>query len=468
MVFKNKKFNKFWRFSCSFQLGIPIMVAIAILTAWGTIVEAKLDAYAAKQLVYDSWMMWVAMGLLIYNLTVVVIDRWPWQWRHYPFIFVHAGIIIIIMGGWVTQRYGIDGNMPVVINGKNNYVTLPETDLVIYATFDGDRYSKMYDRPVDFFKKPPSKENPFIIELNGSQIKLTDYVPYGKLNKKVKVVDSDQAGSSIRFQVANMNVKQVETITQTRKNKNAEYNFGPVQVYLGDLSHKNPSKNEISLKPINDQTLEYVIFKKDQAKPYKQGRLKIGELIKTEDWMGLEFRLLDYLPRAVEEWDVVALERPTPMTSSAIYMERGDDKHWMVLNDVIKIFGNNEAYLISYQNRRIDLGFNIQLKNFEVTRYQGTMKAKEYASHVLVSDMKNNSVAPTEANISMNQPMKYAGYTIYQSSFQQDEMTGEPTASVFSVNQDPGRWIKYLGSIVMSFGIVWLFYQRRKKATAQK
>jgi cytochrome c biogenesis protein ResB len=104
-----------------------------------------------------------------------------------------------------------------------------------------------------------------------------------------------------------------------------------------------------------------------------------------------------------------------------------------------------------------------------VIRYQGTSRAKEYAS--LVSVLKNGEAIPAAPEsqektlISMNEPMKYNGYTIYQASFQEDEM-GKPVASVFSVNKDPGRPIKYLGSLVLSFGIVWLFYQRRKKATS--
>ncbi len=89
----------------------------------------------------------------------------------------------------------------------------------------------------------------------------------------------------------------------------------------------------------------------------------------------------------------------------------------------------------------------------------------EYASQVTVQS-KDSDQKITSQLISMNEPMKYAGYTFYQASFEKDEKTGEPVASVFSVNRDPGRWIKYFGSIILSVGIVWLFYQRRKRRTA--
>ncbi len=464
MVFKNKSFNKFWRFSSSFQLGIPILVSIAVLTAWGTIVEAQFDAFAAKKLVFDSWMMWVSMILLVYNLTVVVIDRWPWQKNHYPFITVHTGIITIIFGSWITYQYGIDGQISVPIAGKNNFISVPQTDVVVYATFDGDRYSKIVDREVDFFKSPPTKDDPYSIDLGGDKIEIFEYVKYARLQTKVKAADHDSAGASVRFQLMNENVKQVQQITQSKKDKEASFNLGPAQVYLGRVRALplGGRGNEIFLTPI-DNDLHYTIFHRQKAAPFKTGTIKIGDVVQT-GWMGLELRLLDYLPKAAEEFEVTPYERPTPLTSSAVRIRHKGVERWLVLNDVLKIFGKDSAYLLSYQNRRIALGFQINLEKFDVIRYQGTNKAMEYASMVNVSGAANEP--PINQLISMNEPLKYDGYTIYQASFQEDEMTGQPTASVFSVNKDPGRAVKYIGSTILSLGIVWLFYQRRKRRTA--
>ena len=94
-----KIFTKFWKFSTSFQLGIPVIISIAVLIAYGTIIESEYDAYAARRLIYESWMMYTVMVLLIYNLTMVMVDRLPWQPRHYPFVFVHIGIITTVLGG---------------------------------------------------------------------------------------------------------------------------------------------------------------------------------------------------------------------------------------------------------------------------------------------------------------------------------------------------------------------------------
>jgi hypothetical protein len=133
--------------------------------------------------------------------------------------------------------------------------------------------------------------------------------------------------------------------------------------------------------------------------------------------------------------------------------------HWTQLNDVLKLFTENSVYIVTYGNRRIDLGFDLFLKHFEIGRYHGTNRAASYQSLVETPEGQ-------EILISMNEPLKYKGLTFYQASFQEDE-NFQPTASILSVNYDPGRWIKYLGSLIISLGIIWLFYNKRKSARAQ-
>ncbi|MFN8944981.1 MAG: hypothetical protein ACK5WZ_10205, partial [Pseudobdellovibrionaceae bacterium] len=49
------KFKKYNRPFASLKLAVAIVVAIAVLTAIGTFVEASYDAFAAKKLVYDTY-----------------------------------------------------------------------------------------------------------------------------------------------------------------------------------------------------------------------------------------------------------------------------------------------------------------------------------------------------------------------------------------------------------------------------
>jgi ResB-like family len=172
--------------------------------------------------------------------------------------------------------------------------------------------------------------------------------------------------------------------------------------------------------------------------------------------MDLAFKVIQIYPHAEEIWDFTPVSHPTPMTTSAIQLNLHNKEHWVQLNDVLRFYGKDAMYIFSFGKKRVDMGFDIFLKNFEIGRYQGTMRAASYASQVLLRSGE-------EHRISMNEPLKKNGLTIYQASFQENDR-GEPIASVFSVNEDPGRWIKYFGSLLISVGVLWLFVNKRRQA----
>ena len=100
------------------------------------------------------------------------------------------------------------------------------------------------------------------------------------------------------------------------------------------------------------------------------------------------------------------------------------------------------------------LPFEIFLEKFTIGNDPGTTKAATYESQVKVKDAARG--VEKSQLISMNEPMEHGGYTFYQASYQLRE--GQPPVSVFSVNFDPGRWVKYLGSLIMCLGIGLMFW----------
>ena len=170
-------------------------------------------------------------------------------------------------------------------------------------------------------------------------------------------------------------------------------------------------------------------------------------------WMGLELRILRYFPHAQENWKIEKRDVPTPLTTEALQVEFQGKSQWILLNDTMKFFTDTAVYFLTYANRRMDVGFPIILSDFLVDNYQGTARAKSYKSSVVIPDQG-------KYEISMNEPLKHNGFTIYQASFQNGPM-GKPVASIFSINRDPGRWLKYLGSLIMTVGIILLFYFKK-------
>lgn len=453
-----RKINKFFCWG-PWQIIIPIVLAMAI--AAGTIVESRYDAQAAGKLVYHTWWMYLILLQLCMTLIAVMIDRWPWKKRHGPFLAAHVGILLLLLGSVFTKYYGLDGTMRFPIGGKSRLVTIPNTDLTIWSSFDGDRFSKIIEQEVDFFLNPPSKK-PFSIDLPEDTMSVIHYEPYILSSRQVVATDSTRAGSAVRFQLVNDNANINDWLLQSKKDQPVSNKFGLAELTVGpvpkELIPHGRGENELFLTPLPDgKKLSYMLFYKDPTRKPLKGVLQEGDTFQT-NWMGLQFRLLRYLPKAEEQFDFKVVSRPSEMTTSAIRLKYLGKEHWLQLNDVLKIFSNDAVYIITYGNRRVDLGFDIVLKNFEVGRYQGTMRAASYQSLVTTPD-------GLDTLISMNEPLKYDGKTFYQASFQ-DGPDGVPIASILSVNQDPGRFLKYLGSLILSIGVVWLFYNRRKAARA--
>jgi cytochrome c biogenesis protein ResB len=95
------------------------------------------------------------------------------------------------------------------------------------------------------------------------------------------------------------------------------------------------------------------------------------------------------------------------------------------------------------------------LQKFTIGTDPGTTKAASYASDVRLK-LGPNEISKDTYHISMNEPLKHGGYTFYQASYQMEQ--GKPPVSVFSVNYDPGRSVKYLGSLLIVIGVMLMFY----------
>lgn len=447
-------FRKIIKPLASLKMAVIVISLIAIIASVGTIVESRYDAQAAQKLVYQSIWMMLTMGLLCITLIAVIIERYPWKPRHLAFIFAHVGILLLIAGQYISNNYGLDGSLRVPVGESNRFVVIPsKTDLTVRSSFDGSSYTKLYDREVDFFLEPPTADKPVTIPVDQEAIKVTDYKRYVVPTMKVVETDQSRAGAGLRFQIHNDRVNVVEWLVQRNPSLTASHDFGPAQIHLGPIPSQGRGKNEIYIEPTRGSlTLKYAVYKKDSVQPTVQGQIEEAGTVNT-GWMGLELKVLRFYPKALQTWELTSKDRPSPLTTSAAQVEFQGQKHWVLLNDTLKLFTERAVYILTYANRMIDIGFPIKLDHFEVDRYQGTQRAASYKSQVEVPDLGR-------AEISMNEPLKYKGLTIYQASF--DDGEKGPTASIFSINNDPGRWLKYMGSLIMTLGIVFLFFFRKQ------
>lgn len=452
-------FERTFRFLASLKLAVIVILSLAAMSAIGTFVEAKYDAQYAQKMVYHSPYMYFILALLCINLFNVMIDRLPWKKRHTGFILAHIGIIVLVVGSLVTKLYGIDGSLPIDIGKSNRYVVLPETQFSVYASFGTGDYRLVARSDQDFLLHPPEKF-PVNLSVGAENLKVLDYIHYALRSESISPSQDPKAGPAVRLNLQNANVNMTEWLLKEELEAEDVLELGPAKIYLSSQTPEYKGENAVHLiygsEP--EKTLRYYVFTKSRGGLTKKGEVGAGDSIAL-GWMGLEMRVLSYVPSAEKKVQYRDNKTPNAKTTAAVkFLFRGKE-HWLPQNGSLRVFNEDSMYLMNFGNRRLDLGFDIHLKNFTVGRYQGTMRAASYASDVEIPGVLSY-------HISMNEPLKFNGFTFYQASFQEEE-PGKPTTSILSVNKDPGRWIKYLGSFLIVLGTVILFYFKRKSFGSQ-
>ena len=110
-----------------------------------------------------------------------------------------------------------------------------------------------------------------------------------------------------------------------------------------------------------------------------------------------------------------------------------------------------KTYELSLRRTRYYVPFTVQLDKFTHEKYPGTETPKRFASDVTLKE----GASSFPFNISMNQPLRHAGLTFFQSSF--GNTKEGKNLSVLQVVRNPGWLIPYISVALMSLGLVWHF-----------
>ena len=119
---------------------------------------------------------------------------------------------------------------------------------------------------------------------------------------------------------------------------------------------------------------------------------------------------------------------------------------------------NDTTWSIDLTRQKFTLPFGIELTDFKKEDHPGTARAREYSSDVIKVE---NGELTDNVHISMNQPMRDEGYTLYQASWgPEDAKPGDRLYTSLAVSHNPAdQWPKY-GTYVISIGMTIHFVQR--------
>ncbi len=199
----------------------------------------------------------------------------------------------------------------------------------------------------------------------------------------------------------------------------------------------------------------------------KGPRIQSGkvELSKEIDlgWMDLKFSVDTFYPssraRKIFEPQANTSENPKHISAVQMLLEKDGQKKSVWLEEGVRqsVDWSGASYQLIYGQKKAPAGFKLKLRDFRVDYYPGTSRPASFESDVTLKDDSRGVIR--DATISMNKPLVYRGFHIYQSGYSLEE--GRPEVSIFAVGKDPGVPLKYLGALIMVLGILLMFYTKR-------
>jgi len=312
------------------------------------------------------------------------------------------------------------------------------------------------------------------VEPLGIEIQVKRYLPYAVVDgKKLTTRSNEPVNPAVEVMARDLNEpKQIEEHTlfalfpefNTRHQKK-EAAPNPLDIKLTmqlvqepqNLMGVGKSRGRLFVPQSSDNSKLLYRVLASSGEVNSEGELPVGKKIPT-GWMNIELEAKEWLPSAVldeEPRSVEVLQGADEPFLSAIRVRLGERPAFWLLEGMGKNIALGDTdLLVQYHRDRLSLPFQLYLEKFTMGTNPGTATAASFISDVIVKDPKE--AEERKAVISMNEPLKYGGYYFYQASYQLSP--GQPAVSVFAVNHDPGRVLKYLGSLLMTLGIAVMFY----------
>ena len=259
------------------------------------------------------------------------------------------------------------------------------------------------------------------------------------------------------------------------KEKSILYSFFP------DLSPWPFNKNKEPLTQSPIRVFNKVLFEK---KPHlflfgKKAAFSVDgewEVLKIENngtidlpWMGFQLKVLhhttDKVPAEIPHY-VSPIQKESKLVrgdQKAILTEVRGQHYWVTDKKPLNLLVDGENIKIHLVKKSLTLPFELTLNRFKMKTNPGTNEPASYESFVQLFTDKGTQ----NHHIYMNNPLKFQGFTFYQSSYYKLGENDQVYGSVLSANIDPGRPFKYIGAILLFLGSIWHYIIRKKRKSVK-
>jgi hypothetical protein len=153
----------------SLKLTVVCLLLLMVLVFWGTLYQVEHGLYAAQHRFYNSWVFLIlgvlpfpgsqlVMSVLFINLLAAMAAHFHYGWRHLGILLIHAGILLLLGGGFVIYHVARESFLTLVEGEGGNCSTSWDTwELALWPGEEDTRRvmavragPELIHRPVEF------------------------------------------------------------------------------------------------------------------------------------------------------------------------------------------------------------------------------------------------------------------------------------------------------------------------------
>lgn len=568
----------------SIKIAVPLLITIAAVLAWGTIYETLYGTATVQRFIYSAWWFQAILAFLAINLAIAALQRYPWKKHHIPFVLAHIGIILILIGGMIGSRFGIEGQLIIaegqserVMEAPGNILAVSQADSLIAQIIPTQFETKAWVRE-------PNLKIPLQLEGRNVELTVDRYFPnaisdetitdggvdenpairvllqHEAYQDSVWLMSQDPETFGVAWLEAHVlflepnSKKQLKHLIEGSEETPNPQGVIFIQLPGSDKTHEIPVPEDFgddlkikgtpyrilfkdyfadfaitqegpvsrSSDPNNpaisftlngpEGTDAYLLFAlhpefqsmhgfehiigadvqfmhgssgglppdcialiRDQKGALlavttgAESERKLFDSLEVGKWythpqLGYEFQVAEYYSHAKKTYDF--RNRGNEVKAEAIHViaREGDDEaaSWIWLRDSAELAVGDKPVLVEYRPVHYELPFSVKLSDFRKISYPGIDMAEEFESDIQLTDMDRGIILMRK--ISMNNPFRYRGYSLFQSSF----IPGSPEVTILSVRNDPGTPVVYTGFITVIAGVMSLFILRTPAYKSRK
>ncbi|MFN8207541.1 MAG: cytochrome c biogenesis protein CcsA [Bacteroidales bacterium] len=449
--------KQFLNLIASSRLTVILLLLFAISIGTATFVEEKYDTATARALIYNAKWFELIFLLMMVNFIAQIARYKLFRREKLTILTFHLAFIILILGAGITRYIGYEGMMRIREGSQSNIMYTSESYFQVRASdrtqeynFDKPLYTGRFSNNSFNIRFETSDKQPveirYKMSVANAVVQLTDNVPGGEDYLEI-IFAGTQGRQTVMIkrgetvQVGSSTFSFDAVTSQGQADFSIRENAGAFSLLTG---------REVS--ELSMSTLEPINTEKDSLVLMERGIYRSGEFLFTLAKVHRSAR--EQLVSSPEEeagHDALIVEVSYKGTVQEVPVYR--DQDFEAGFQQVKI--DDLALSMGYGSKAIELPFSIQLNDFILERYAGSMSPSSFASEVTLIDPGEN--LKEDHRIFMNNVLDHDGYRFFQSSYDRDEK-----GTILSVNHDfIGTWVSYFGYFLLGLGFILTLFNRK-------